>query len=468
VREPLDVLAALRNPGVSVIADAGRRRPAAGASESGRERAVAQAAEFEAAGAAVIGLAFGTRRPAIEPADLSLVRTAVRIPLLHRGMCRTPAQIWAARAHGFDVVTLVAAALERPGLVSLLEGVETLGIAALVEVRDDQEAARAVRAGARLIGIDGPDARTLEVDSFARIARLLPEHVTTVAASGVRAPDDLRAFAAAGADAIIASPAEGRDDPGEVIAALVEAAGGAAAARPRETAAVRAADDRGRPPPRRRPASSGGIAVAAVDDHPVVLRGVAAALGELPDLHVVATATSLDALLSGLGPRADVVVLDVGLGDGPLTAANINRVVETGSAVVVFSEFSRPDGVRAAVQAGACGFVLKSDDVEELATAIRAAAAGGGWVSPELAFALLSDDATAPPHLTPREEEALRLYAVGMPIKMVARRMNVGIETAKQYIERVRLKYRKAGREAGSKVDLYRRAVEDGHVPPPA
>jgi DNA-binding NarL/FixJ family response regulator len=240
----------------------------------------------------------------------------------------------------------------------------------------------------------------------------------------------------------------GGDGPHEVTAELVEAADAC-------------------PPQRKRPAESGVVTVAAVDNHPVVLRGVAAALGELPDLRVVVTATSLDDLLSDANPRADVVLLDVDLGDGRLVTANIDRVIKTGSAVVVFSEFSRPECVRAAMRAGACGFVLKSDDVGGLATAVRAAAAGGGWVSPELAFVLLADGVTAPPPLTPREQEALRLYAVGMPIKMVARRMNVSIETAKQYIERVRLKYRRAGREADSKVDLYRRAVEDGHVPPP-
>jgi DNA-binding CsgD family transcriptional regulator len=62
------------------------------------------------------------------------------------------------------------------------------------------------------------------------------------------------------------------------------------------------------------------------------------------------------------------------------------------------------------------------------------------------------------PSLSGRETEALRLYAAGMPMKVVARRMGVGVETAKQYIERVRLKHRRVGREAETKIDLYRRA----------
>jgi DNA-binding NarL/FixJ family response regulator len=212
------------------------------------------------------------------------------------------------------------------------------------------------------------------------------------------------------------------------------------------------------------PASLGDITVAAVDKHPVVLLGVAVVLGGLPDLHVVATATSFDELLSGPGRAADVVLLDIELGD---TTANIHRLLEMDSAVVVFSDLARPESVRAVMRAGACGFVLKSDDVEKLVIAIRAAATGGGWVSPELAFALLVDDGLPRPSLTAREAETLRLYVTGMPIKTVARRMNVSIDTAKQYIERVRLKYRRVGRAANSKVDLYKRAVEDGIVPPP-
>jgi DNA-binding NarL/FixJ family response regulator len=202
-----------------------------------------------------------------------------------------------------------------------------------------------------------------------------------------------------------------------------------------------------------------------VDDHPIVLHGLAGILGMSSEFDVVATAVSIDELLSGAGKGADVVLLDLDLGDGSDTAANIHRLTGVGPAVVVFSASAQPETVREAMKAGACGYVPKSDDLDGLATAIRAAARGGGWVSPQLAFMLLTDDAPDRPALSGKEKEALRLYAAGMPMKVVARRMGVSIETAKQYIERVRLKYRKVGREAGTKVDLYRRAVEDGHLP---
>jgi DNA-binding NarL/FixJ family response regulator len=206
------------------------------------------------------------------------------------------------------------------------------------------------------------------------------------------------------------------------------------------------------------------ITVAAVDDHPIVLRGLADVLAGLEGLELLATAASIRTLLAGPGRKAHVVLLDLDLGDRTSAPDNIKKLIEVGAAVIVFSALAEPEAVRGAMRAGACGFVTKTDDVEELGTAIRAAAAGNGWVSPQLAFMLLTDEAPDRPSLSPQEMEALRLYATGMPLKTVARKMTVSPETAKQYIERVRVKYRKAGREADTKIDLYRRAVEDGFL----
>ncbi|OAA25401.1 response regulator containing a CheY-like receiver domain and an HTH DNA-binding domain [Frankia sp. EI5c] len=206
------------------------------------------------------------------------------------------------------------------------------------------------------------------------------------------------------------------------------------------------------------------ISVAAVDDHPIVLRGLADVIAGIDGVELVATATSIRKLLAGPGRDAQVVLLDLGLGDGSEAPDNIRQLIEAGAAVIVFSALADPDGVRAAMRAGACGFVTKTDDVDELGTVIRAASSGAGWVSPQLAFLLLTDKAPDRPQLSPQEMEALRLYATGMALKTVARRMEVSPETAKQYIERVRVKYRKAGRDANTKIDLYRRAVEDGFL----
>ena len=110
-----------------------------------------------------------------------------------------------ARAHGADLVLLIVAVLEQNALVGLLERVESLGMAALVEVHTEAEADRALDAGASIIGVNARDLATLDVarSTFERIAPGLPSGVVKVAESGVRGPHDLISYAAAGADAVL-------------------------------------------------------------------------------------------------------------------------------------------------------------------------------------------------------------------------------------------------------------------------
>jgi two-component system nitrate/nitrite response regulator NarL len=93
-------------------------------------------------------------------------------------------------------------------------------------------------------------------------------------------------------------------------------------------------------------------------------------------------------------------------------------------------------------------------------------ALGKDWISSRLAYIFATDDAPDRPELSAQETRALQLYATAMAMKSVARRMCISEGTAKQYVGRVREKYARAGRAAPTKLDLYYRAVEDGHLPP--
>src|SRR5690606_21177797 len=84
----------------------------------------------------------------------------------------------------------------------------------------------------------------------------------------------------------------------------------------------------------------------------------------------------------------------------------------------------------------------------------------------EWASAIDGDREFADAQLSAREREVLRLYAAGLPLKMVADRLGVAYSTAKENITRVRVKYVEVGRPAPTKVDLLRRAMEDGIVSP--
>jgi DNA-binding NarL/FixJ family response regulator len=209
------------------------------------------------------------------------------------------------------------------------------------------------------------------------------------------------------------------------------------------------------------------IDVAAVDDHPIVLDGFTGWVTATESgIRVVGTAATVDALLDGPGRRAHVVLLDLDLGDGTTVERNVATILAAGPAVLVLAASDKPVAVRAAIRSGALGYVLKNEETTQVRAAIKAVAAGTDWISPRLAYIFATDDAPDRPALSPQEMRALRLYATGMPMKSVARRMNVSDETAKQYVGRVREKYSRAGRPAPTKLELYYRAVEDGHLPP--
>ncbi len=213
---------------------------------------------------------------------------------------------------------------------------------------------------------------------------------------------------------------------------------------------------------------TGVIDVAAVDDHPIILDGIARWItADGSDIRVIATAATVAALLAGPGRRAHVVLLDLELGDGVTAADNVAAILAAGPAVLVLSASERPPAVRAAIRAGARGYAVKNEQADQVRAAIREVAAGRDWISPRLAYILATDDAASRPSLSNQETRALQLYATGLPMKSVARRMAISEETVKQYLGRVREKYALAGRAAPTKVELYYRAVEDGHLPPP-
>ena len=213
---------------------------------------------------------------------------------------------------------------------------------------------------------------------------------------------------------------------------------------------------------------TGLIDIAAVDDHPIILDNVASWVKSADgDIRVIETAATVDALLAGPGRHAHVVLLDLDLDDGTAVERNVAAIVAAGPAVLVLSASDKPLSVRAAMRAGALGYALKNEPARQIQAAIREVAAGQGWVSHRLAYIFATDDAADKPILSQQETRTLQLYATGMPMKSVAREMTISDETVKQYLGRVREKYARAGRAAPTKLELYHRAVEDGHLPPP-
>jgi indole-3-glycerol phosphate synthase len=230
----LDAMAALRAPGVGVIAEVKRASPSAGELSAIPDPAWL-AGEYESGGARVISVLTEKHRFNGSFDDLDAVRARVDVPVLCKDFVISSYQVHEARAHGADLVLLIVAALEQNALVGLVERIESLGMTALVEVHDEAEADRALEAGAKVIGVNARDLRTLEVDRsvFERIAPGLPSKVLKIAESGVRDPHDLIAYAGAGADAVLVG--EGivtKSSPRQAVADLVTAGSHPATPRP--------------------------------------------------------------------------------------------------------------------------------------------------------------------------------------------------------------------------------------------
>ncbi|HET9518930.1 MAG TPA: indole-3-glycerol phosphate synthase TrpC [Actinoplanes sp.] len=230
----IDAYAALRKSGVAVIAEVKRSSPSKGALADIPDPAEL-AVEYAAGGARCISVLTEGRWFGGSLADLAAVRAAVDIPVLRKDFVVSSYQVHEARAHGADLVLLIVAALEQNVLVGLLERLESLGMTALVEVHDEEEADRALDAGAQVIGVNARDLRTLEVDRsvFERIAPGLPANVVKIAESGVRGPHDLIRYASAGADAVLVG--EGlvtKKSPRDAVAELVNAGNHPATPRP--------------------------------------------------------------------------------------------------------------------------------------------------------------------------------------------------------------------------------------------
>ncbi|MDO5698265.1 MAG: indole-3-glycerol phosphate synthase TrpC [Dermatophilus congolensis] len=219
--------AALRGEGngVAVIAEVKRSSPSKGALAAIADPA-SLAVEYESGGASIISVLTEQRRFGGSLADLDSVRAAVDIPVLRKDFTVDTYQIWEARAHGADVVLLIVAALDQQRLISFIERTESLGMTALVEVHDEEECRRAIDAGARVIGVNNRNLKTLQVDraTFGKIAPMIPETCVKVAESGVRGPYDVIDFARVGANAVLVGEAlVTGGDPRTAVADMIAA-----------------------------------------------------------------------------------------------------------------------------------------------------------------------------------------------------------------------------------------------------
>jgi len=219
--------ASLRQAGVRIIAECKRRSPSRGVLRQDYDP-VAIARGYRAAGAAAISILTEPTFFDGAIAHLAAVHEAVPdVPLLRKDFIVSEYQLVEARAAGADAVLLIVAALEQQALETLVGRAQTLGLAALVEVHGEDELARAIDAGATVVGVNSRNLRTLEVDLgvLDRMAARVPDDIIAVAESGLRTAGDLRRLRALRYDAFLMGERFMTEaDPGIALARLREAA----------------------------------------------------------------------------------------------------------------------------------------------------------------------------------------------------------------------------------------------------
>ena len=212
----------------NVIAECKRRSPSRGVLLAAYDP-VPLARLYEAGGAAAISVLTEPTFFDGALAHLAAVRQAVALPLLRKDFVVDDYQLFEARANGADAVLLIVAALDQAALVRLQARAVELELAALVEVHDEDELSRAVDAGARLIGVNNRNLRTLAVDVSAssRLAKAMPREVVPVSESGLRSRAELEELSAAGYRAFLIGERFMTDpDPARAVRDLVGAAQG--------------------------------------------------------------------------------------------------------------------------------------------------------------------------------------------------------------------------------------------------
>ncbi len=206
-----------------VIAECKRRSPSRGILRPDYDPAVIAGA-YEAAGAIAVSVLTEPTFFDGAPGHLAAVRRAVSVPVLRKDFIVDPYQLLEARAWGADAVLLIVTALSDRDLRALIAESRARGLDTLVEVHDRDELRRALDAGARIVGINNRNLRTLDVST--RIAEDLapeiPDGVLAVAESGLRTRADVERLAAAGFDGfLVGERFMCASDPGAALKELV-------------------------------------------------------------------------------------------------------------------------------------------------------------------------------------------------------------------------------------------------------
>jgi DNA-binding NarL/FixJ family response regulator len=204
------------------------------------------------------------------------------------------------------------------------------------------------------------------------------------------------------------------------------------------------------------------ITVALADGHAISRTALATLIAESDDFAVVSTSESIDeAASAALGHRPDVIIFDPPL---PTSAESVSTLVERlvvaspSSAIMILTESESVPIARAALQAGAVGYMLKSDDPEDLLKVIRRAAEDRPWISPKVANAIARFNRDSfNEDLTSQQREIVRSIAWGFTSQEIADKIHLSVRTVESHRSKI---FRKLG--LSSRAELVRFAYDNG------
>jgi indole-3-glycerol phosphate synthase len=226
---PRGFAAALRGEGLGCIAEIKRRSPSKGDLDPALQPEKV-ARQYLEGGAACLSVLTDSDYFGGAPADLEAARDACGLPVLRKDFTVSEADVADARLMGADAVLLIVAALDDAELRRFSALAEELSLTALVEVHDEAELDRALRAEARVIGVNQRDLKTFNVDHerACALAKRIPTDLVAVAESGIRDGADAARLAEAGYDAILVGETLVRaDDRSSELRSLIGHAVGA-------------------------------------------------------------------------------------------------------------------------------------------------------------------------------------------------------------------------------------------------
>lgn len=211
----------LSETNMKVIAEIKRASPSRGKiAEISNPAELAQV--YESSGAAAVSVLTEGRSFLGSLQDLDQVREAISIPVLRKDFIANEYQVFEARAHGADLVLLIAAGLEKVTLKRLMALVEQLGMHALIETHNEAEVLLACEVGAEIIGINARDLTTFQTDRslFAELSSLITTDAVKIAESAVRDVSDVEEYSRYGADCVLVGEALVTGDPAKLVSSF--------------------------------------------------------------------------------------------------------------------------------------------------------------------------------------------------------------------------------------------------------